>query len=420
MLRHLLGPLVEEFVLDEPEKGLVAIIPVVGGVFMHPLTREPVPRLKVYGAGSNRVKILEPKFLASLGQMGVAGLSHASQFCAQVANSLGEVLTVLGKIRDQVAALGITLDLEHDVLRLKGLVELQGFDVELTAWQTGKLVIRSLGEHDVTGLVPRTERTLNLTGQPTTDLDELLKLTRSLDERIRRETLEEVERSLGIRGEPEHAPVQTAVEPATAVEAGTGQASTGPQEQEGAATNGDSQERPDPAPGFAKGTSDVLELTELVEEETGASEPESSAFDSAPPASPVSLPDDQNELAPEPASEPVLEPVPEPEKMPTSPAAPADVKERALPAVSLGPLPVRDLFEKLGSETKVSAHNGSLRMEVPLKVIQGTYVFYLEQMGQTLFRGVVQTPTGARHPVEFDLRGILDLKEVLDRVLLGK
>ncbi len=346
LLRHILGPLVDNFELDDPGRGVVGLVKVSGGVFVHPLSREAVPSIRVYGAGSDRVKILEPRFLRSLGPIVVSGLTHSSQFCARVAERLSAALRVLGEIRDSVVALGIHLNLEHDFLRLSGSIDLDRITVRLSAWEPRKLVVCGLGEHDLTGRLPRGERTIALSGNAPADLDELARLTRHIDERIRRETVEAVERSLGGLGANEEAqavPDEPApLEPASEIPVPEAAAAGSPG-----------------AGGFAAGKSDVLELTETVDE--------------AHPPQP-----------------------------------------------SLGPVRAAEIIDKLGSEAGISAFGGKLRIEVPLKVIQGTYRFFLEQRGPTLLRGYLVTPGGQRYEVEFDLHKIMDLKEVLDRVLMNK
>ncbi|HUU00687.1 MAG TPA: hypothetical protein VM425_04510 [Myxococcota bacterium] len=348
LLRHILGPLVDNFELDDPGRGVVGLVKVSGGVFVHPLSREAVPGIRVYGAGSDRVKIIEPLFLRSLGRITVSGLTHPSQFCARVAERLSAALIVLGEIRDSVAALGIHLYLDHDFLRLSGSLDLDRLSLRLSAWEPRKLVVCGLGEHDLTGWLPRGERTIELSGNAPADLDELARLTRGVDERIRRETVEAVERSLGEMGANEEAQEVTD-EPAPPEPA----SETAAPEAPAAGSHG--------ADGFAAGKSDVLELTETV--------------------------DEAHALQPEP---------------------------------SLGPVCAAEIIDKLGSEASISAFGGKLRIEVPLKVIQGTYRFYLEQRGPTLLRGYMITPGDRRYDVEFDLRKILDLKEVLDRVLMNK
>jgi hypothetical protein len=133
----------------------------------------------------------------------------------------------------------------------------------------------------------------------------------------------------------------------------------------------------------AQETSSVVELTETV--------------------------DDEEETA----ELPVAPAVPEPEQAPAQRPAPA-------PEPSLGAVGLRKLLDCLGFDAEISAHGNKLRLMVPLKVIQGEYVFFLEQRGPNHFVGVLHSPRGARHPVEFDLTKTTDIKEVFDRVVMGK
>jgi hypothetical protein len=216
-LRGLLAPLVETFELDAPKRGLVATIPVQGGTFFHPLTRATIARLRVYGAGRDRVKIHEPAFLRSLPRVAVVGLEQPAQFCAAVARMLGEALGELGRIRDQVAGLGIRLDLEHDVLRLRGRTELQGIQVELVASQPGQLELVALGTHTL-ALLEREARTLKLSGQAPADLDALATMVHGLDERVRRDAFEQMEDKLGLLDELDAAVAAVADEPPAAAD----------------------------------------------------------------------------------------------------------------------------------------------------------------------------------------------------------
>ena len=90
------------------------------------------------------------------------------------------------------------------------------------------------------------------------------------------------------------------------------------------------------------------------------------------------------------------------------------------PEESLGALNIKKLHDVLGSDAEISGFGGKLRLVVPLKVVQGLYTFYLEQRGPTQFKGFLVSPQGTRHTVEFDLRQIEDIKEVFDRVVLGR
>ncbi len=422
-LRELLTPLAESFELDDPEKGVVAWVPVVGGTFAHPLTRETISRLKVYGAGADRVKIAEPLFMRSLATIPIIGLEDPSELCGLVARIIGEELGELGRVRDAVAAMGIELDLEHDVLRLRGRLELQGIQVEMTARSTDSLTICALGDCPL-AMLDREERTLALTGQAPADLDELARLVRSLDDRLQRQTLEHMEQSLGLSGDSACEPAT----PTTSMDLGSGWGevipaaspptraeplpSAEPQAAEPPPAAPPAQEEPAPVPQpdvpqpeeptepeeppqvlepepvpqpeasteteperFADGTSDVVELTEMVVEE-------------------------------EPTIEPRAEPEPE--------------KKEEKPAESFDPLRIDYLFEATGGDTEISAHEDRLRLTVPFRVVQGKYTFYLEQAGDKLFTGFLVSPTGARHKVKVDFTAVMDLKEVFERVMLGK
>ena len=226
-LRTLLEPLVESFEVDDPDTGLVAWIPVVGGTFVHPLSRDPIPKLKVYGAGPDRIKIAEPMFMRSLPTIPVLGLAHPSQLCAAVARMMGETLGELGRIRDAIAGMGINMDLEQDVLRLRGRVDLQGILVELVTSLPGELTVAALGTHPLSALEGQ-ERVLKLSGQPTADLDELAKLVRRLDDHIRRETLEQMEQSLGLFGEADPAAASASPPDATPAPRTPGRPRPGP------------------------------------------------------------------------------------------------------------------------------------------------------------------------------------------------
>ena len=407
-LRGPLAQLVDMFELDDLDQGLVGVVTVVGGTFMHPLTREPIGQFKVYGAGVDRVKIVEPKFLRSLPAVPVAGLIHPSQLCAAVAKALSGFLGELGKLRNQTQALGLNLDLEHDVLRLRGKVEIDEIPVEIITRHPDKLVLTVVGEHSLPGRIPREERTLTITGDPVAQKETLAGLVRSLDERVRLSALENVERKLGLEekpvlegswGElspPEPAPIEPEPEPESTKEE---EIPTAPP-------------APEPAPppsldtqSFVSVTGEVLELTETVEA-TGetealqdASQP-SSQFESPPPE-------------PVPQEPPQPEPAQQTESEPVSVATPP-------PEESLGALNIKRIHDVLGSDAEISGFGGKLRLVVPLKVVQGLYTFYLEQRGPTQFKGFLVSPQGTRHAVEFDLRQIEDIKQVFDRVVLGR
>ncbi len=89
-------------------------------------------------------------------------------------------------------------------------------------------------------------------------------------------------------------------------------------------------------------------------------------------------------------------------------------------AHSLGALGLNELLEKCGSNARIAAVGGRLRIETTLKVVQGVYGFQLEQQGPSRFVGVLVTPAGQRRQVAFDLAEIIDLKDVLDRYLMGR
>ena len=386
-LRGLLTKLVDMFELDDPGQGLVGVVSVIGGTFLHPLTREPIEQLKIYGAGADRVKIAEPKFLRSLPTIPVANLTHPSQLCAGVAKTLSEFLSELGKIRNQTKALGLDLDLEHDMLRLRGKAEIDEIPVEIVTRHPDKLVLVVVGEHSLHGKIPREERTLTVSGDAAAQQETLAALVRSLDERVRLTALENVERKLGLDDQP------PPPEPASVEE---------PPKEEEIPT---APPAPEPAPppsldtqSFASVTSEVLELTETVET-TGETE--------AQPALGGFQPSSQSEGQAE---------------SPPAPAAPSAVPQSGAPAPeeSLGAVDIKKLFDVLGNDAEVSAHGGKLRLVVPLKVVQGLYTFFLEQRGPTQFKGFLVSPQGTRHAVEFDLRNIEDIKQVFDRVVLGR
>ena len=86
---------------------------------------------------------------------------------------------------------------------------------------------------------------------------------------------------------------------------------------------------------------------------------------------------------------------------------------------SFGPLRVDRLFEITGGDTEVSANEGRLRLMIPFRVVQGNYVFFLEQVGGTQFTGFLVSPSGNRHKVDLDFQSIMDIKEVFDKVMLS-
>jgi hypothetical protein len=361
------------------------VVSVIGGTFLHPLTREPISQLKVYGAGADRVKIAEPRFLRSLPTISVAGLTHPSQLCAGVAKALSGFLSELGKLRNQTKALGLDLDLEHDVLRLRGRAEIDEIPVEIVSRHPDKLMLVVVGDNSLHVKIPREERTLTVAGDPAALKETLAALVRSLDERVRRSALENVERKLGLDEQsPETAPV---------LEGGWNEQAPEPIKEEEIPT---APPAPQPAPppsldtqSFMSVTGEVLELTETVEA-TGEAEA----------------------LPPQPAPEPAAE---------HSEAASADVSVvTPPPEESMGALNIKKLHDVLGSDAQISGFGGKLRLVVPLKVVQGLYTFYLEQRGPTQFRGFLVSPQGTRHAVEFDLRQIEDIKQIFDRVVMGR
>jgi hypothetical protein len=328
-LRGQLARLVDMFELDDPDRGLVGVVSVIGGTFLHPLTREPISQLKVYGAGADRVKIAEPRFLRSLPTISVAGLTHPSQLCAGAAKALSGFLSELGKLRNQTKALGLNLDLEHDVLRLRGRAEIDEITVEIVSRHPDKLMLVVVGENALHGKIPREERTLRITGDPAAMKETLAALVRSIDERVRRSALENVERKLGLDEKPvleggwgEPAPLKPEPpdpEPEPEPE---------PVKEEEIPT---APPAPQPAPppsldtqSFMSVTGEVLELTETVEA-TGETEA----------------------LPPQPAPEPAAE---------HSEAAPAGVSVATPPPEeSMGALNIKKLHDVLGSPASAAS-----------------------------------------------------------------
>lgn len=299
--------LASEWLVDDPGRGLVAVIPVQGGVFRHPLTGGNIDELTVYACGPDQVKLLSPRFLYSLPRLSLQRVATAPQFCALVAHRLGEQLGRLGQLRDRLLAMGVLVDLVPDALLLRGRVQLAGRSIGVAAWQQHGLMVESLDGSALYHLPPAS-RSLVLGGQPTADLDALARLVDKL--------------------------------------AGAA-----------AATPGE----------------DILDLTETVEE-------------------PVA-------------------------QAPGVPAAEALPAAGAPGEPSLGSLPLEELWEKLGSNTTISAHGGRLRFEVQLKVVQGQYRFFLEQRAPRRLAGYLVTPGGTRAAVDLELGRVLDLKEVLDAYL---
>jgi hypothetical protein len=342
-----MAPLVERFLVDDPAQGVVGVVPVVGGVFLHPLTREAVQALTVYGAGPLLVKIHSPRILASLPLIPIAGLSHPAQLCGLVARQLGGALQELGLIRDAVNAMGIPLDLERDVLRLRGRVQMQTLVLGLSARHPGELTLTDVGDQALAGRIPVAERVLRLTGRVATDLDELMRLGLRLEERLAALAAsppKDSQEGWGAAGPRAAVPIAAAPDPA-----------------------------PPPAPPAVE---EVVELVETVTEAEAAPDPAPEAA-AAPPATP---PDDS----------------------------------------SAGGVKLSDLMDRIGGEAEISAHGGRLRLVVPLKVMQGTYTFYLEQRGRTGFAGTLVSAKGARHRVEFDMATVLDIKDVFDKIVMGK
>ncbi len=320
-LRSLLVPLVESFELDDPSMGIVAWTPVVGGTFVHPLTRQPISKLKIYAAGADKIKIIEPRFLYSLPALSILGLSNPSHLCYKIAKMLGETLGNLGKLRDEIASLGITLDLEHDILRLKGSAEIMNTRVQMVSRLPDSLVLTHLGTKALYHLDTR-DRSLLLSHNAQNDLDELAKLVQQI---------------------------------ITATE------------QQNSRPPSDN-----PQGKFTKGTSDVMILTDMVEEDSSQE----------PPI--------QHELS----------------------------QQEHPQQEELAPLRVDYIFEMTGADTEIWAHGNRLRLKIPFNVVQGHYVFYLEQVHHKQFKGVLISPQGTRHPVDVDFTSIMDIKEVFDRIML--
>jgi hypothetical protein len=330
-IRRTLLSLVDRFEVDDPEIGLVGWIPVVGGVFVHPLTRVAIPALKIYAMSAEHVKIMEPRILSSLSPVPVLGLQHPSQFCAVVAQKIGEALLDLGRVRSLVNAMGISADLEHNALYLRGAMDLHGLQVEIRTSRAGQLEVISIGTQNLTGTIRLNDRMFGITGNGPSDLDTLSSLVQNLQDQIR------------------NFADKTLTSAALSKETSEGT----------------------PA---SDGGSDVMELTETIDEE----KPHIEAEEAIPPVKKQSTDD------------------------------------------SSATIKIKNLFDVLGKDSEVSAHNGQLRLMVPLRVVQGLYTFFLEQRERCLFAGVLVTPSGIRHKVEVDLAAITDIKDVFDRVILGK
>ncbi len=316
---------------DHPGLGLLVEIPVEGGVLLHPVTRAPIAAVTAYGAFGERVKILSPRILATLPPLEISGVRTRSDFFALLARSLGLALQELGRIRDAVLPLGIPLDLETDVLRLRCRVLLGERELDLATAHAGEIQVVAIGDRPLWGRIPRGERTLHLCGSVADDLQALASLAESLA------------RSLE---QPAPAPL------------------------------------PPPPPPPAE---EVVELVETVEEP-------------APTATPPTAPQAATLSAPSPAA---------------GAAPPAPVE-------SAGALKLQEIVERLGPEAEISAQGGRLRLVIPMKSVQGVYTFYVEQRAGTVFSGTLVSAKGSRIPVSFDLRTILDLKQVFDQAVLGR
>jgi hypothetical protein len=337
-VRQSLVGLVQRFELDDATMGIVGIVPVVGGVFIHPLTREPIQSLRVYGAAADLVKIVEPLFLRSLPLLSIAGLTNPTQFCALVVGLLNERLRELARIREQVAAVGARLELEHDILRLRGCFNLQRLEVELLASSAGTVTVTALSGHSVTGSIARNDRSLALIGDPTIDRDALVRLVGAIEERLYAALTPTGDAATAVK------PLGADIEPALSI---------GALSREGTV----------PALGpFSSGvgTAEIVELVEALEPTTRH----------------------------------------EAERYPS--------------------IPLRELFDKLGTEVQISAAGNALHLQGNLRVIQGLYTFSVQQQGPKRFVGFIASQNGQRYPIEFDLNGIMDIKEVFDRVVLGK
>jgi hypothetical protein len=347
-VRQSLAGIVQRWELDDPVIGVVGIVPVVGGVFIHPLTHEPIPYLRIYGASAGCVKITEPRFLRSLTLVSVAGLTNPTQFCALVVKLLSERLKELARVREYAAAVGVRLDLEHDNLRLRGRFKLQGLEIELLASNTGMVTVIALSTHSLAGVIARNDRSLMLSGDPTTDHEALARLISTIEERVYAALTPTNDTAMAVQ------PLGTDNEPASSSDAVSIQVSLPALDPFSSGVN----------------TGEIVELIEalepITESETGRS---------------------------------------------------LGVQQRA---EGYAPIPLRELLDKLGTDTKVSAVNGRLHLEFSLKVIQGVYTFYLDQQGPKQFAGFLVTQHGKRHPIEVDLNGIMDVKEVFDRVVLGR
>jgi len=164
---------------EQPEGMFLARLVVRGGVFRHPLTRQPVDYFLLYAAGVNRVKILSPRFLWSLEAIELDPAWSTEGFFAAVAGRLGQVLQQLDTVRRRLAALGLVADLQPQVLQLRGQAELSGHRVALAAGRNGQVVILALDGQPLHQL-DRTARSYMLGGAGLKDLEELSALATRL------------------------------------------------------------------------------------------------------------------------------------------------------------------------------------------------------------------------------------------------
>lgn len=319
-LRARLESIVEGFDFYDPARGLVGRVKVTGGVLLHPLTRSSINNLLFYGASQNTVKILEPRFLRTLPTLSIDGVENSSQFSAQVAHALGLYLGNLKKLHDMLTGMGIKLDLEKDLLILHGKTKIGAYQLTLIARQPGDLLVTKLQDYNLAGKIRYQERTMTLQGNPGNDLDNLVNLIKSLNEKT--------QDPYQVAGEQPESPAMS---------------------------------------------SDIVELTEVVEQ-TSSLEDQISADSTLPQTTNETLPQSGFQL---------------------------DL-----------------LLDKLGSGAEISANENKLILTVPIRVIQGLYVFKLEQAGDSRFIGVLTTPRSGQHQVSFDMKEISDIKEVLDQVML--
>jgi hypothetical protein len=164
---------------EQPEGMFLARLTVRGGVFRHPLTRQPVDYFLLYAAGVNRVKILSPRFLWSLEAIELDPAWNAEGFFAAVAGRLGQALQQLDTVRRRLAALGLVADLQPQVLQLRGQAELGGHRVALAAGRNGQVVLLALDGRPLHHL-ERSARSHTLGGAGLKDLEELSALAARL------------------------------------------------------------------------------------------------------------------------------------------------------------------------------------------------------------------------------------------------